>query len=175
MTIAGRISGFRVRAIGPDDREALAGLYAGLSPESRHARFHGAAAVVAPSVAAYFCGPDHDHREGLVAESVDIGRIEIIGHVCIEPVEPVASGVAEMAIAVADSWQHRGVGRALLAAAIEWARANGFETLSASMLCGNAAILGLVRSIGCPIAYAPAADGTVDVLIRIGDALPSAA
>ena len=172
MTIAGRISGFRVRAIGPDDRDALAGFYAGLSPESRHARFHGAAAVVAPSVAAYFCGPDHDHREGLVAESVDIGRIEIIGHVCIEPVAP---GVAEMAIAVADSWQHRGVGRALLAAAIEWARANGFETLSASMLCGNAAILGLVRSIGCPIAYAPAADGTVDVLIRIGAALPSAA
>ena len=175
MTIGGRFSGFRVRAIGPDDRDALAGFYAGLSPESRHARFHGAAAVVAPSVAAYFCGPDHDHREGLVAESVDIGRIEIIGHVCIEPVEPVASGVAEMAIAVADSWQHRGVGRALLAAAIEWARANGFETLSASMLCGNAAILGLVRSIGCPIAYGPAADGTVDVLIRIGDALPSAA
>ena len=173
MTIVARVSRFPVRAINPDDRDALAGFFAGLSPESRHARFHGAAAVVAPSVAAYFCGPDHDHREGLVAESVDAGgRSEIIGHVCIEPVAP---GVAEMAIAVADSWQHRGVGRALLAAAIEWARANGFETLSASMLCGNAAILGLVRSIGCPIAYAPAADGTVDVLIRIGDALPSAA
>ena len=173
MTIVARVSGFRVRAIGPDDRDALAGFFEGLSPESRHARFHGAAAVVAPSVAAYFCGPDHDHREGLVAESVDAaGRSEIIGHVCIEPVAP---GVAEMAIAVADSWQHRGVGRALLAAAIEWARATGFETLSASMLCGNAAILGLVRSTGCPIVYAPAADGTVDVLIRIGDALPSAA
>lgn len=173
MTVLARQTGFRVRAIGPDDRDALAGFFAGLSPESRHARFHGAAAVVAPSVAAYFCGPDHDHREGLVAESADAGgRIEIIGHVCIEP---VGSGVAEMAIAVADSWQQRGVGRALLRAAIDWARANGFETLSASMLCGNAAILGLVRSTGCPIAYGRAADGTVDVLIRIGDALPSAA
>ena len=33
---------FRVRAIGPDDREALVRFYAGLSPDSRAARFHGA-------------------------------------------------------------------------------------------------------------------------------------
>jgi acetyltransferase len=173
MTMLATVPAFRIRSIGPDDRDALVGFYAGLSPESRRARFHGSAPVVGSGVAAYFCRPDHDLREGLVAEAVDAaGRSELIGHVCLEP---VGVGVVEMAIAVADSWQRRGVGRALLRAAVDWARANGFETLTASMLCGNAAILGLIRSAGSPVVYGAADGGTIEVQIRIGDALPNAA
>src|SRR5262245_40544521 len=164
---------YRIRAIGPDDRAALLRFYAGLSPESRQARFHGAAPQVGATATTYFCGPDHTHREGLVAEALDDdGRPAIIGHLCLEPVE---AGVAEMAIAVADGWQRRGVGRALLAAAVSWARAHGIGTLSASMLWGNGPILALVRSMGCPISFGAADGGTVEALVRIGDALPSAA
>jgi GNAT superfamily N-acetyltransferase len=164
---------YRIREIRPDDREALLRFYASLSPESRQARFHAAAPQVGEPAATYFCGPDHAHREGLVAEALDAGgRTEIIGHLCLEPLEP---GVAEMAIAVADAWQRRGVGRALLAAAGDWARAHGIATLSASMLWGNAPILGLVRAMGCPISFGPADGGTVEARVRIGDALPSAA
>src|SRR5215471_7739488 len=97
---------YRIRAISPADREALVRFYAGLSPESRQARFHGTAPQVGGPVATYFCGSDHDHREGLVAEAFDEeGELAIIGHLCLEPLEP---GVAEMAIAVADGWQRRG-------------------------------------------------------------------
>ena len=164
---------YRIRPIGPEDRDALLRFYDGLSPESRQARFHGMAPTVGTPAAAYFCRPDHDHREGLVAEVVDDnGRLAIIGHVCLEPVEP---GVAEMAIAVADAWQRRGVGRALLRAAIDWAQSHGIGTLSASMLWGNAPVLALVRSMGCPVSFGAADGGTVEALVRIGGALPNAA
>jgi GNAT superfamily N-acetyltransferase len=162
-----------IRTIVPDDREALEVFYAGLSPESRQARFHGAASRVAAPEATYFCGPDHAHREGFVAEGAGDGGVPaIIGHLCLEPVGP---GVAEMAIAVADAWQRRGVGRALLAAAVDWAHANAIGTLSASMLSGNAPILGLVRAMGCPMTFGAEDAGTVEVLVRIDGALPSAA
>jgi GNAT superfamily N-acetyltransferase len=164
---------YRIREITPDDRDELRRFYAGLSPESRQARFHGTAPEVGGPAAAYFCRPDHAHREGLVAEAVDAdGHVAIIGHVCLEPAEP---GVAEMAIAVADAWQRRGVGRALLAAATDWARAHGIATLSASMLWGNAPVLALVRSMGCPITFGATDGGTVEALVRIGGVLPNAA
>jgi acetyltransferase len=164
---------FRVRAIAPGDCDRMLRFYADLSPESRQARFHGAAPRLETPAAAYFCGPDHAHREGLVAETLDgAGTPVMIGHVCLEP---AGRGLVEMAIAVADGWQRRGVGRALLAAAIEWARVHGFACLTASMLCGNAAVLALVRSTGLPISYGAGDGGTIDVLLRIGDALPSAA
>jgi hypothetical protein len=43
------------------------------------------------------------------------------------------------------------------------------------MLWGNAPILALVRSMGWPITFGACDGGTVEVMIRIGDALPNAA
>ena len=75
------------------------------------------------ATATFFCGPDHEHREGIVAECLDAsGDPVIIGHVCIEP---ISDDVAEIAIAVTDAWQGHGVGRAMLACAISWAQAMG--------------------------------------------------
>ena len=64
-----------------------------------------------------------DVIEGIVAiVTGDTGRPVVIGHLCLEPSTP---GEVEMAIAVADAWHRRGVGRALLAAGIAWARRHG--------------------------------------------------
>ena len=60
---------FRMRSIAPRDQAGLSAFYAGLSPDSRAARFHGAAPRIPDATATFFCGPDHQHREGIVAES----------------------------------------------------------------------------------------------------------
>ena len=80
-----------------------------------------------------------------------------------------------MAIAVADAWQRRGVGRALLSGAVDWARSHGVGTLTASMLWGNAPILALVRSMGWPLTLTAADGGTVEAHVRIDGSLPNAA
>lgn len=176
MTTSGIPGTIRIRAIRPGDSDALAAFYRSLSPDASEARFMGAAPQFGPLIADYFCGPDHHHREGLVAEALDpSGRMILVGHLCLEP---VTADVAEMAIAVADGWRRHGIGRRLLLAAVDWARANGVPSLAASMRSSNGAVLALVRSIGCRLEY-DAIDavgaGTIDVLIDVAGPVPVAA
>ena len=169
---------FAIRAIVSDDREALARFYAGLSLESLELRFHGGSPLVSDSAARFFCGPDHRAREGLIAETVDSrGGRRIIGHLCIEPFGDGRPGVAEVAVAVADAWQRRGVGRALLAAGIAWAERHGIARLSASLLWGNAAMLNLIRSTGHPVSFGASGAGTLEAIVdlRVVSTTPVAA
>jgi acetyltransferase len=157
----------RIRPIDDADRDALTAFYAALSPDSLEARFHGAARGIGGHAAGYMCGPDHDHREGIVAEVMhEGGRSTIIGHLCIEP---IGLREGEMAIAVADAWQRQGVGRRLLAEAVVWARAHGFEVLIASVRLGNSAILGLIRSTDQIVTLGECDSGVLDAVIHLSD------
>jgi ribosomal protein S18 acetylase RimI-like enzyme len=57
-------------------------------------------------------------------------------------------GFGEIGMAVARDWRGRGVGPALLAAAIEWARERGLHKLSLSVFAHNAGAIGLYRKVG---------------------------
>lgn len=165
-------SAFAIRAITPDDRGALGRFYAGLSSDSLEMRFHGGMPRVDTAATGYFCGPDHRLREGLVAEVVNaLGTRTIVGHLCIEPLGAADPGAAEVAVAVADAWQRRGVGRALLGAAIEWAGEHGISRLTASLLWGNAPMLNLIRSTGRPVSFGAAGAGTLEAVLDVRTAV----
>jgi GNAT superfamily N-acetyltransferase len=164
---------WRIRPIAPGDRDGLRGFYADLSPDSLEARFHGATPGIGDGTARFFCGPDHEHREGFVAEIADAdGQSVIVGHACLEP---ISARQAEMAIAVADRWQHHGLGRAMLSRAITWARDHGLTELSASIRSSNGAMIGLVRSMGMPVTVDDGDGGVIDAIIELGVPLPHAA
>jgi GNAT superfamily N-acetyltransferase len=55
---------------------------------------------------------------------------------------------AEIAVAVVDAWQGRGVGRLMLDGLAARARAAGVTTLRASVLAGNRPALALMRAVG---------------------------
>jgi RimJ/RimL family protein N-acetyltransferase len=57
-------------------------------------------------------------------------------------------GFGDVGMAVAREWRGRGVGSALLAAAIEWAREQGLHKLSLGVFAQNAAAIGLYRKFG---------------------------
>jgi RimJ/RimL family protein N-acetyltransferase len=63
-------------------------------------------------------------------------------------VERSRFGFGELGMAVALPWRGRGVGTALLEAAIEWAREQGLHKLSLSVFPHNAAAIALYRRFG---------------------------
>ena len=159
----------QIRRISAADQDALSRFYAGLTEDSRYARFHAVSSGIDDRAARSLCGPDHEHREGFVAVATGpIGEGEIVGHLCLEPCE----GGMEMAVAVADDWQRQGVGRALLDAALAWTADHGVGTLEASMLTTNAAVLGLIRSVGRPIRLSAPGAGVVRATIELARPTP---
>jgi acetyltransferase len=161
-----------IRAIRPADVVPLERFYAELSPDSRDARFHGGARGIEDRAARTFCGPDHVHREGLVAVERQGRRERIVGHLCLEP---LGSQDVEMAVAVADAWQHHGIGHALLVAAIDWACTHGFARVRGSIRWSNPAILGLVRACGRSVRIVTTAEGDTEAVIDVVGDLPAAA
>jgi acetyltransferase len=161
-----------IRGIRPADVVPLERFYAELSPDSRDARFHGGARGIEARAARTFCGPDHVHREGLVAVERQGRRERIVGHLCLEP---LGFRDVEMAVVVADAWQHHGIGHALLVAAIDWACTHGFARVRGSIRWSNPGILSLVRTSGRPISIVTGAEGDAEAVIDIRGALPDAA
>lgn len=163
----------RIRPIRPADHDLLVELYGGMSADTRYARFLRATGCLSEVEADRFCGPDHEHREGLVAEvhgGSEDGRL--VGHLCLDPLE---DGAFEMALAVADGHRRQGIGRRLLRAAIDWAAEHEVHRLHATMLATNTPILGLMRSMGLPLELGDPDAGVVTADITIDAALPSAA
>jgi RimJ/RimL family protein N-acetyltransferase len=70
---------------------------------------------------------------------------EIVGQL---HVEQSSFGFGEIGMMVAADWRGRGVGAALVAAAIEWARARGLHKLTLSVFPHNDAALALYRKFG---------------------------
>ena len=76
---------------------------------------------------------------------VAVADAEIVGSV---HVEGSRHGFGEIGMAVARQWRGRGVGSALLAAAIEWARERGLHKLSLAVFAHNVAAIALYRKFG---------------------------
>jgi len=155
-----------VRPIQPSDTLAIERFYAGLSSESRRTRFFAVGAGLSHQQSVSFCSPDHDHREGFVAVLPDpASRTErIVGHLCLEP---AGLHVAEVAIAVSDDCQHRGIGRQLMEAGVAWARSEGFTGLTATTFIGNAPIHRLLVGLGLPAHTRGGGSGTEDITIDL--------
>lgn len=77
----------------------------------------------------------------LVAEAAG----EIVGSIHVSPSK---HGFGEIGMAVQREWRGRGVGTALMVAAIDWARDHGLHKLSLSVFAHNDAAVALYRKLG---------------------------
>jgi acetyltransferase len=132
----------RVRPIRPEDAERELRFFAGLSARSRYHRFMQHLPQLPPRLLARFTQLDYDRELALVAlhenEFIAVGRYA-----------PNPDGkTAEFALTVADAWQARGLGRALLQRLCEAARAAGYEALYGHVLAENLEMLELAARMG---------------------------
>jgi ribosomal protein S18 acetylase RimI-like enzyme len=135
----------RVRPIDPADRAPLADAFARLSDQSRHHRFLGPKPRLSERELDYLTDVDHVTHEALVAIDETTGHIVGVGRYATGH---GGGAVADLALAVADAWQRRGIGHALAARLVERARANGISALTGSTLLGNTAARALLDRLG---------------------------
>jgi acetyltransferase len=154
-----------IRRIRTSDVADLERFYRELPLDSLESRFLGATRGLSHLQATSFCTPDHGHDEGFVAvaEGPD-GREAIVAHLCMEP---VCEATAEIAVAVADVYQRRGIGRRLVAAGVRWARHVGIRHLTATMYVGNVPIQRLLASLGLPMRTRNPGAGVCEVVIDL--------
>ena len=162
-----RTGAVRVRAIRPTDAAELERFYVALSAVSRHNRFFAIGSTLSPSQSIGFCVIDDDHREGFIAfvDGGPSGEERIVGHLCLEP---DGANTAEVAIAVADEFQHGGIARRLMAAGLTWARCEHIARFTATMYASNAPICRLLVGLGLPVEERSAGAGIAEVTIDLG-------
>jgi RimJ/RimL family protein N-acetyltransferase len=152
-----------IRPISPDDRDELVAGMERLSPESRYRRFFTPASHLSASQVRYLTDVDHHDHEALVAVQPVTGH----GIGVARFVRSAADhGLAEVAVAVADSWQGRGVATALLNRLTERARDEGIRRFSAEILAENQPMLELIDDVG-QVTIKHRDPGTVEVEVEL--------
>jgi acetate---CoA ligase (ADP-forming) len=134
-----------VRPIRPDDETDLARFFTGLSLESLVFRFFAAIAN-ADALAKKLVAVNYTSRYGLVALA-GAGH-HIVGHAMYVETEPHK---AELALAVADDYQGRGLGTILLGQLAEAAAKAGINVLEAIVRPENHRMLTVLRESGFPV------------------------
>jgi acetyltransferase len=136
-----------LRLLTPQDAPAEQRFFNGLSLDSRHQRFHFGLHEVSASLLALLVNVDQQfHRAWVLEHDTPAGPVVMADarHVS-DPADPTR---AEFALAVADAWQGRGLGRRLLGHVIDDARARGVRTLFGDVLAENRRMLALMREAG---------------------------
>jgi GNAT superfamily N-acetyltransferase len=136
-----------IRPIRRDDVVRTAAFIDALSPESKHALFLGGIARLSDAALQRLCDSSHPHDMAYVATVPAAGGERQIG-VCRYAGGADADAGAEISVAVADDWQHQGLGKLLLRRLIEHARARGIGRLYSIDSASNDAMRRLAHDVG---------------------------
>ncbi len=137
-----------VRPVRPDDKALLRAGFEQMSPESRYRRFFAVKSRLTDDEVRYLTEVDgYDHfalgvvhrREDGSEEGVGVGRL-----VRLE------QDIAEMAVAVIDEWQGRGIGTLLFQRLVAAARERGIHRIRAEVLATHQPLRHLVEALGLP-------------------------
>src|ERR1700761_690423 len=134
-----------IRPITPADTGLVADIFAGLSPESRRLRFLTAKEELRPDELRYLTDVDHYDHEAISALDAPPGRSAGIARYIRDRSDP---GTAELAVAVVDGWQGRGLGTELVSQLAERARQAGIGRFVALTSGSNVAMGLLLRRMG---------------------------
>lgn len=148
-----KATGVVIRPLAASDRELLSDAFSRLSEETRLRRFHGLANRLSEQDLDRLTNVDHHRHEALAAIAVDTRRIVGVARYIALPEDPEA---AEVAVAVDDEWQGRGIGSRLMSELLDRARAEGITRMLAYVSPDNHTVLSWIARAG---GLAPAYDG----------------
>ena len=159
-----------LRPIRPEDAEMELEFVRRLSETSRYLRFMNALRELSPAMLARFTQIDYDRDMAFIAlqmEDVPGRQVGVVRYVS----NPDGSS-CEFAMAVADTWQGKGLGTILLTVLIEAALESSLEVMVGCVLAHNHKMLDLCEGLGFSIADDPADLGVKVVTLLLRPGLP---
>ena len=158
-----------IRPIDPAEQAALGDFFAALSVESRYRRFFAPVRPTHGLLDLLAGGPAH--VDAIVADADGV----IVGHAMSadlpQRVYPCPGRATDVGVVVADAWQSKGVGAALMRALIARAQARGVTALAMDVLPGNRRVLAMILGHWPDAAIGHSPDG-LDVRITLPPAQP---
>jgi GNAT superfamily N-acetyltransferase len=152
-----------IRPLTGADKAGLAAGFRRLSPQSRYRRFLSATPELTAKQLSYLTEIDHHDHEALVAVEPS-GRhgLGVARYVRLRerPTE------AEVAVAVADDWQQRGLGTLLLRHLAARAREEGITSFTGLVLKDNVPMRHVLATLG-HVELRDASGDTLEVSLRI--------
>jgi acetyltransferase len=141
-----------LRPIRPDDAARERAFVAAMSDTSRYYRFLHPVTSLSDEMIARFTQLDYDREMAILALTADESRI--IG---VSRYHPNADGASvEFAIAIADDWQKKGLGVALMQDLIASAKDAHYQRIEGTVLNSNLGMLKLAATLG--FLHEPVAD-----------------
>jgi GNAT superfamily N-acetyltransferase len=137
-----------IRALRPEDRSDLLAAVGRTSTESLYRRFFGARRDFTEQEMDFFLNVDFANHVALVAVVEESGLPVIAGggrYIILQP------GKAEVAFAVVDQYQGKGIGGALMRHLAAIARGAGITELIADVLPDNIPMLKVFEKSGCRV------------------------
>ena len=135
-----------VRPIVPEDEPLLHEAVAAMSERTVYFRFFSPLKRMPDALAHRLAVVDYNDRFALVATDKPRGKERIVGVARYDRV--VNTDVAEVAVAVIDEFQRRGLGSALMTILGKVATEHGIKTFTLIVLPENQQMLGLLRKMG---------------------------
>lgn len=156
-------SPIRIRAITPADKDLLFAHFSGLSQDSRYTRFFGAKRTLTRDELARLTELDFDDQVGLTATLIEDGKERFIGVGRYFRLQDRTR--AEVAFAVLDEYQGRGIATLLLEHLRRIAHQSGIVEFSAEVMASNRHMLDVFRESGFQD-HSSNQDGIVRVSLR---------
>jgi len=135
-----------IRPIRPEDLDIETEFVQSWSAETRYNRLFSAGAFTSPERLKMLTQIDYTRDMALIATIMLDDRELEIG--VARYVLGEDNKTCEFALTVADAWQHRGIGRALMHRLMDGAAAAGIETMVGDILSSNTPMLHFMRSLG---------------------------
>lgn len=149
-----------IRAVRPDDKQALQAIMRRLSPESAYLRFFRAKRELTPEELKYYTEVDFRDHVALVAILRENDTDLLIGTGRYFMGTSTAPGSAELSFVVDDAHQGQGVAAHLLRHLAGIARTAGITELRAEVLADNKRMLNVFSHSGLPMQVIPAGSMT---------------
>lgn len=137
-----------LRPVDRSDAGLLAEGFARLSAKSRRSRFLAAKSELSAAELRYLTDVDHFDHEAIGALDASDGRGVGVARFIRDHADPHR---AEVAVAVIDEWQRRGLGAALLAELSRCAYTRGIRQFTALVASDNIAVIRLLRRMDADV------------------------